>query len=296
MKITFIYLMIAATQLFQLLNCGVNQKDDDPYVENSKAEESVIASNADTANESIPAIVNNPENPGLVKPASGKEPFLIPPPNSRYFGGGAYNQKKYSECYEAISQSNVTATDHIQAQIELDPSNPDYAFVAFNGGPGFTTGINNFFNNRTFGGYYYAKAALFPGGTFNPGQTTYTLDKNGNPIDTGDKIGSFLGRFQFWLDPAIDFNNLPPAGTFIETAFLTFMFNHESMMNNIFSDGIIKVGQAPNTFDAIFGVTGGTGPNRCSENQAYKFTVYPGADFSVMLDIRFEKPIYIPLS
>ncbi len=172
-------------------------------------------------------------------------------------------------------------------QVVLIPNTPGYYYASNIGG----SIINNFFAPTDPGATYVFGGLIFPAGTVNPSQSTYSVDKNNVPLTQAGSIGQW--QCQGVRIAAVDFSNLPAPGTILEIPSMGFYFKNPVSDNVIFSSGFIRVSQpelSPVAFDGVCVIYGGLGSNKDAEG-THDWKVYAASDGTVLVNARFEKSI-----
>jgi hypothetical protein len=172
--------------------------------------------------------------------------------------------KKLMFLFCLITPLIVVAKKTKKLQLIVNPADPQY-FFALNDG----TGINhNPGTPRPQGSYYITNAFIFPGGTVSKNQSSYLVDKDGNPLDfENGSLGIFYTRET--MLQTVDFGDLPAEGTVIETSDWQLQFSHAcDGLNALFATGfsqlgIFTIGQGDVAFEFFMAVIGGLG---CNEN------------------------------
>jgi len=192
-----------------------------------------------------------------------------------------------------VSPFIVIAKKTKKLQLIVNPFNPAY-FFALNDGNGIQTNPGT---PRPQGSYYITNAFIFPGGTVDKDQSSYLIDKHGNPIDFNDSLG--IAYLIETMLQAVDFGNPPAEGTVTETSQWQLQFNHDcdKTLNALFGTGYttfnvftIGEGKAALTFSAT--VVGGLGCNEDAHNNNFTGKVYIGENGqSSLIKIKFDKEI-----
>jgi len=117
------------------------------------------------------------------------------------------------------------------------------------------------------GSTYVFKGGLFPGGTVDPAQASYTVDRNGNLLTGANSVGAWICTGTRLIDWNLSGVNFPAEGTVIEEMNWTFQLKGaDRPLSEVFSKGWLRAGQLGVGGDVVLGrsvlaVLGGTGPN-----------------------------------
>ena len=145
---------------------------------------------------------------------------------------------------------------------------------------------------RPQGSSFVTNAYIFPGGTVSKSQSSYLVDKNGDPLDFSESLGMAYVFDKLVVD--LDFEDLPPVGTLTDISEWQFVFKtdcHDKA--NILCafgsgrSGILGAGEVLQYF--VLPVVKGTGCNARDNSCTGK--VYAALDGSALIKITFDQDI-----
>lgn len=188
----------------------------------------------------------------------------------------------------------VVAKKSKNLQIIVNPADQRYFFVLNNG-----SGLSNGAFPRAQGSYFITNGFIFPGGTVSKNQSSYLVDKNGNPLDFDNDSLGMLYVHETMLQ-TVDFGGeLPAPGTVIETSQWHLLFNKkcDGKQNALFATGFAKmgiftIGQGDVAFKFFMSLVGGLGCNSDVHNNTYVAKAYISENGqSTLIKIKFDQDI-----
>jgi len=186
-----------------------------------------------------------------------------------------------------ISLNAVTKTKKLQVMI--NPMGSDFMFY-LNAGAGLVTNPSA---TRPAGSYVLFGAPLFPGGTMSKNQSSFLVDRHGNPLSVADSIG-WWQAFEKML-VTVDNSNLPPSGTRIMMSEWALFFNKEchDKQNSIFLLGSADIKTL--AFNEVFiewilSVVSGLGCNDDIDGSATA-KLYVAPDGTSLIKIKFTEEV-----
>jgi len=187
--------------------------------------------------------------------------------------------------------SHVSAsTKSKKLQVLINFSDPVAFMFALSTGTGITDDVTA---TRPFGSYSLANGWILPGGTINKNQTSYLVDKHGNPITIADSVGRFETSAKMLAE--IDFSAFPAEGTIVEMTDWGLYFNKkcDSETNLIMASGFGKAGtlvSGDSSFSWVMNALEGSGCNKSHNSLSAK--MYTSGDgLSSLIEIKFHDDI-----
>jgi hypothetical protein len=170
-------------------------------------------------------------------------------------------------------------------QIAINPF--DSTFFLNVGEGGIITDPSAF---RPAGSYSLLNGLMFPSGTMSKNQSSFTVDKHGNPLTEENS----LGRFQSFDKTLVDLlPDMIPAGAFVMMSEWGLYFKEEchDKPNNLFLFGASKMGTFAVNEVFLSWALGVLGTGCNMENNSATATLYFAPDFTSLIKIKFEEEI-----
>ena len=181
----------------------------------------------------------------------------------------------------AFSLNASIATKELQ--ILINPADPTFQYSLNIGG----SIVHNFLAVRPAGSYYYLNGLILPGGTISKKQSTFTVDKHGNPITAADSLGFWECIGNVLVDE--DLSSLPSEGTLAETIRWDYYFNEDchDYPNVMTSFGKAVVGVVEPAVPAFL-ISAAMIGTRCNKNpNHYTAKIYISSD-SLLIKLTFQ--------